>query len=80
MKRALSLTLLASTTLLGCPTESTPPDASVALDAASADVSEVDAFAPPRDWPFAEPPRSSEPEPGITRDVIEEKLLLLGLA
>ena len=71
MKRALSLTLLASTTLLGCPTESTPPDASVALDAASADVNEVDAFSPPRDWPFAEPPRSSEPEPGITRDVIE---------
>ena len=70
MKRALPLVFLASN-LLGCPTQVVSTDASMS-DASVDDVSTLDAAVPPpRDWPFAEPPLSTEPEPGMLRDIIE---------
>lgn len=69
MKRALPLVILASS-LLGCPAQVVTPDASLE-DASIVDAVMPADAAPPRDWPFAEPPLSTEPEPGIRRDVIE---------
>lgn len=69
MKRALPLVFLSSS-LLGCPTQVVSTDASLE-DASVVDAATPDAAVPPRDWPFVEPPRSTEPEPGIARDIIE---------
>lgn len=69
MKRALPLVFLASS-LLGCPTQIVTTDASLE-DASIVDAVMPEDAPPPRDWPFVEPPLSSEPEPGILRDIIE---------
>src|SRR5687767_12554114 len=64
----LALAVLSLAVACGDDAAAVVPDAGAAPDATTPDAGPPDAG--PREWPFAEVPAVTEPEPGILREVV----------